>query len=393
MMLAANRMHRKNRFDALIVGAGPAGATAAFILANNGYRVGIIDKRSFPRFKLCGGLLSQKTITLLRDVFNVRVSDLEANGVIHCRSNSYGVGDRSGKYLKGNLRFPFHFVNRNLYDLQWLHKATVAGAKVFFEEKVETVDFAGGKVSTRSGKQFWGRFIIAADGVFSRVRSLLSQRGLINDRRKQDIADALEIFIHREVSPDFTDDPYIYCGFTSWGYAWSFPGSQYQILGICALKRKRCRSIAKCFDDFLKAQGVTAEHFSSAKGFALPYGNYLHKAGYKNILLIGDAGGFADPVLGEGIYYAHKSAQLACVAIKQSFNNPQDVLKLYNQLLNRTVIIELKYAKMIRQILFSLPDRWHFAVLAFMLKQIPDKLVETVHGQRSFKLLRPLTAI
>ena len=384
---------RKNWFDALIVGAGPAGATAAFILASNGYKVGIIEKRRFPRSKLCGGLLSQKTIKLLGDIFKISVTDLTANGVIHYQSNYYGVGDRSGGFLQGKLAFPFHFVNRNLYDLQWLDKATAAGANVFFEEKVETVDLINGKVFTRTGKQFGGRFLIAADGVFSRIRALLSQRGLISGRRLQDIAAALEISISRETSHDFADHPNIYYGFTPWGYAWSFPGPQDQILGMCALKPKLRQSISKYFNDFLKVQGVAMEHFRNVKGSALPYGNYLQKAGHKNILLIGDAGGFADPFLGEGIYYAHKSAELACAAIGQSFNRSQNALKLYHQLLNSSIITELKYAKMIRQILFSLPRRWHFKVLAFMLKQAPDKLVEAVQGQRSFKLLRPLTPI
>jgi geranylgeranyl reductase family protein len=383
-------MHAKNRFDVLIVGAGPAGATAAFILASNGYRVAVIEKKRFPRFKLCGGLLSQKTIKLLKDVFNTDAGDLEANGVIHYQSTTYGVGDRSGNCLKGKLEFPFHFVNRNLYDLQWLHKATVAGASVFFEEKVEAIDIASGKVSTRTGKQFWGHFIIAADGVFSRIRSLLAQRGLIGTRRMQDIAAALEIFIPREASSEFADHPNIYYGFTPWGYAWSFPGPRDQVLGICALKRKRRPSIAKCFNDFLRAQGVAPAHFSNMKGFALPYGNYLRKAGYNNLLLIGDAGGFADPFLGEGIYYAHRSAQLACTAIRQSFNQPQNVLTVYNQLLNQSVIAELKYVQILRQLIFSLPSRWHFKLVAFLLKQMPDKWAEAVHGQRSVKLLRPL---
>ena len=392
-MLPGNRMRIKNRFDALVVGAGPAGATAAFILARNGYTVGIIEKKKFPRFKLCGGLISQKTIQLLRDIFNINLSELKANGVIHYQSSLYGLSDRSGDCLKGKLAFPFYFVNRNRYDLQWLDQAVVAGAKVFFEEKVETVDLAGGKVYTRTGKQFGGRFIIAADGVFSRIRSGLSQRGLINGCRIQDIAAALEIFVPRETSSDFADYPNIYYGYTPWGYAWSFPGPHDQILGMCALRRKLRHPIARCFNEFLKAQGIAVEHFPKAKRYALPYGNYLHQAGYKNILLVGDAGGFADPFLGEGLYYAHKTAQLASAAIWQSFDKPQRVLKYYNHSLNRSVITELKYARIIRQILFSLPRRCHFKVLAFMLKRVPDQLAEAVQGQRSFKLLRPLTPI
>lgn len=390
-MPSVNDMHQKNSFDVLIVGAGPAGATAAFILANSGYRVGLIEKKRFPRFKLCGGLLSRKTIKLLEDIFNTDLDDLSADGVIHYQSNAYGVGDENGNLLRGKLSFPFHFVNRNLYDLQWLQKATAAGATVFFEESAVSIDFADGKISTQTGKHFWGRFIIAADGVFSHIRSVLSRQGLINGRSMQDIAAALEIFVPREALSRRADYPNIYYGFAPWGYAWSFPGPQYQILGICTLKRKLRRPLTFCFNDFLKAQGVSAELFPKAKGFGLPYGNYLHKAGYKNLLLIGDAAGFADPFFGEGIYYAHKSAQLACAAIKESFSRPQAAVTLYNQLLKRPVITELKYAKMLRRILFSLPKRWHFKLVNFLFRKMPDQLAETVHGQRSFRLLRPLS--
>jgi hypothetical protein len=77
----------------------------------------------------------------------------------------------------------------------------------------------------------------------------------------QDIAAALEIFIPRDASSDFADHPNIYYGFMPWGYAWSFPGPQDQILGICALKRKHRQSIARCFNDFLRSQGVATECF------------------------------------------------------------------------------------------------------------------------------------
>ena len=84
------------------------------------------------------------------------------------------------------------------------------------------------------------------------------------------------------------------------------------------------------------------------KGYPLPYGNYLTKPGHNNILLIGDACGLADPLLGEGIYYAHKSGQIAAMAVLKSYNNPDNALKIYKKLLHGSLIIELKYAKIWR---------------------------------------------
>ncbi|MCJ7616605.1 MAG: FAD-dependent oxidoreductase, partial [Desulfobacterales bacterium] len=56
-------------YDVIIIGAGPSGSTAAFVLANRGFKVLVIDKHKFPRHKLCAGLLTWKTIKVLEDVF------------------------------------------------------------------------------------------------------------------------------------------------------------------------------------------------------------------------------------------------------------------------------------------------------------------------------------
>ena len=58
-----------SRFDAVVVGAGPAGASAACALASNGLRVALLDRAKFPRDKLCGGLLSQRSLRIIGDVF------------------------------------------------------------------------------------------------------------------------------------------------------------------------------------------------------------------------------------------------------------------------------------------------------------------------------------
>ncbi len=386
-------MHPKNHYDALIIGAGPAGATAAYLLATDGCRVGIIEKSRFPRFKLCGGLLTQKTIELLKNIFNTEANDLKSKDVIQYQSNFYGVGDCNGNFLQGKLGFPFHFVDRQIYDAFWVETAVKAGAELIVEEKAETLDIAKGQAVTQSGRQFKGRFIIAADGVFSRMRSRLSQLELVKCRRRQDVAAALEVFIAREKLPGTQDYPAIYFGYVPWGYAWSFPGPHNQIFGICSLKAKAKQTLAKSFKNFIQAQRIPPQEFANPRGYALPYGNYLSNAGYKNILLIGDAGGFADPLLGEGIYYSHKSAQMAVDAIKQSWSHPQKAQAFYSQLLKASIITELKYAKMIRQFLFSLPAQWHYRLVSFWLKKMPRKLEEAVQGQRSFKLLLPKSSI
>jgi flavin-dependent dehydrogenase len=92
----------------------------------------------------------------------------------------------------------------------------------------------------------------------------------------------------------------------------------------------------------------------------------------------------------QGIYYAHKSAQLAAKAAIQSFANPDEVFKLYRQWLKASVISELRYARAGRQIIYSLPGAWPFRAISFLLRTIPQICEETIQGQRSFKWFRPI---
>jgi len=70
-------------YDVIIVGGGPAGTTAAYLLDKKGYEVLIIDKKKFPRNKLCGGLLTKKTLNILSDIYNFNVKDLKKDKVIN----------------------------------------------------------------------------------------------------------------------------------------------------------------------------------------------------------------------------------------------------------------------------------------------------------------------
>jgi geranylgeranyl reductase family protein len=374
-------------YDAIIIGAGPAGSTAAYITASLGLKTLIIDENSFPRDKLCGGLLTWKTIRLLESIFRTDLERLNCENIIQYQSFDYAVCSSRNRSVTGKLDFPFHFVNREKYDQFLLNQAIDAGSHLIAGEKVVAIDCGQGKVKTNRGSTFRGKFILGADGVFSRVRSALTSGGSIDFGWKNGLATAIEIKVSKDKYTHLRGYPSIYWGYNSWGYAWSFPGPADQILGMCALNIKAGKQIRKCFLAFLESQSIMEDEGTRFMSHPLPYGNYLMNPGHGNILLLGDAAGLVDPFLGEGIYYAHKSAQLAATALAGSCNDPHGARQRYTRLLRQLVIPELKYAKIGRQILFSLPRGCYFSVLTFFLRRMPKMCEQTIQGQRSFKWL------
>src|SRR5210317_1081613 len=116
-------MDHKYNFDVIVIGAGPAGSTAAYLLASKGFRVLILDKDTFPRDKLCGGLLTCKTIKLLEGTFRITVDVLKSKHIITCSSIKYRVVSSTGSSFTSQLAYPFHFVQRTVYDSFWLKMA------------------------------------------------------------------------------------------------------------------------------------------------------------------------------------------------------------------------------------------------------------------------------
>jgi flavin-dependent dehydrogenase len=101
-----------------------------------------------------------------------------------------------------------------------------------------------------------------------------------------------------------------------------------------------------------------------------------------------DAAGLADPFLGEGIYYAHRSAQLAAQAVSESRSQPESAIGRYRKSFHRAIYPELRYARAGRQIIFSLPPSFYFPVLTILLRLMPKVCEETIQGQRTFRWLQ-----
>ena len=387
------RKGRENSFDAIIIGAGPAGSTAAYLLASNGLKVLVLDRHAFPRDKLCGGLLTLKTVRLLERIFKTPVSFLKDQDIITYQSVAYQVGNNRGISVRGRLAYPFHFVQRKAYDLFWLKLAQKAGARFRPHEKIVALDLTSKKITTDRGHEFYGNFIFGADGALSKTRRFLIAKGLIQPARHAGMATALEAFISNRHTTGLADHPAIYFGYIPWGYAWSFPGQHLRTLGIVGLNARAGRYLRAGWHNFLASLDIPRRQPILPRSHPLPYGNFLTRPGYGSVLLLGDACGLADPLLGEGIYYAHKSAQLAANACLNFYNRPQAVVKCYTRYLKRDIITELRYVQIARQIIFSLPGSWPYRILSSLLKAIPHQCEETIQGQRSFKWLRKIAML
>jgi flavin-dependent dehydrogenase len=244
-------------------------------------------------------------------------------------------------------------------------------------------------VITRNGEKWTGRFVIGADGVHSRVRRALLQARKIAAPRHCGTAAALECRVPRHAGA-FPNHPAIYYGFVPWGYAWSFPGPKEQLLGIAALKARASRRVGAGFQAFLESLGLAGANGLRLHSHPIPYGNHLDPPGHAHLLLVGDAAGLAEPFLGEGIYFAQRSAQLAAQAVLECRAHPPAALGRYRERLRAIIYPELRYARAGRQIIFSFPPRFYFPILAALLRLMPKLCEETIQGRRSFRWFRRL---
>ncbi len=148
--------------SAVIIGAGPAGASAALLLARAGVRVTIVEAKAFPRVKVCGEFISPAATHLLEGL--VAREELEAIGARRAETFVLEVGRREYAW---KLPRPAWAVSRHALDAMLLDRARAAGAEVVQPAKAERVELAddGARLVLRDGREFAGDVLIHADGL------------------------------------------------------------------------------------------------------------------------------------------------------------------------------------------------------------------------------------
>jgi geranylgeranyl reductase family protein len=312
-----------DRYDAVVVGAGPAGSVAALVLARGGARVALVDKAEFPRDKACGDLIGPRGVGLLDDL-GVAVPDAGQGADLLVVGPS---GHRSRLPAFPGRAYPGHgvVVPRVLFDDALRAAALAAGAEPV-RARVSAADPGpGGRMRAliaSDGRRLEADAFIGADGALSAVARLA---GML------DPDTALWGFAIRAYVPAEVPLPLlVLLDAAPWriypGYGWLFPGDNGQAnvgIGVGLGTRRRQAPLR---DDLARfcAQLRSAGDLAAGAQPGPVTGGWLRMGGTGtppaagNVLLAGDAAGLINPLQGEGIGPAMVSARLAAQALLAS---------------------------------------------------------------------------
>jgi len=302
------------RCDAVVVGAGPAGAVTALCLARAGARVALVDKRRFPRDKACGDLIGPRGVRLLADLGLVLPGARRAGDMIVIAPN----GSRALLPALPGVDYAGHAlaITRQRFDATLVDAAVAAGAAMIHER---VVGLDGSRVHLAGGDHLTADVIVGADGAMSQIAEAA---GLVDDRH------TLWGFALRSYVDTPVELPYIVLWEPQrWqlfpGYGWVFPtadGGANVGLGLAVgAHRQDARRASEYFREFLRY--AAHEGLLPVAGGGDRLGGWLKMGAVGtdpargNVLLVGDAAGLINPLQGEGIAQAMASGRAAAAAI------------------------------------------------------------------------------
>jgi geranylgeranyl reductase family protein len=342
-------------YDAVVVGMGPAGATAAYELSRAGLSVLAIEKETHPRYKVCGGGLSARIDRILEDDYKSVVEH-----TIYGIQFSYRGADPLSLDCSSPIAY---MVMRDRFDHFLVEKARQVGTEVHEDEPVTSCRQLpdGIEVTTDRGR-YLAKVLIGADG----ANSLVAQQ-LFPGRRSRRMA-TLESEIPIGPAPHYpgTGRALIDIGATPAGYAWIFPKQERLSIGVGDL-RGGLASPKKIFDQFVRDEkGLAPWKVPQPVGHPLPLFSEHSGANRESVglvsgraLLVGDAGHLVDPLFGEGIYYAVRSGQLAAESILSQLKDERRSLADYEEAVRREIYEEFRVAVRMASIVYSYPRLCH----------------------------------
>lgn len=285
--------------DVVVVGAGPAGALAAYALAERGASVVLLDRARFPRDKPCGGGLTQRAIRLLPFAVDPVVEDRVFRIDFRLR---YGAS-----FQRSSEQPLVHMTQRRRLDAFLVERAIGVGAELRDGVKASQVETDGSGVVVRTDSgEVRAALAIGADGA-NGVSAAAVARPV---RRTHCIAFEGNVPYETASSDRHRGRVLLELGVVPGGYAWIFPKADHVNVGVAGWEGEG-PNLRLHLRRLLAAHGFPGEAVVGLRGHRLPLRAAHAPLAGNRVLLVGDAAGLVDPLSGDGIYEAALSAQMA----------------------------------------------------------------------------------
>jgi geranylgeranyl reductase family protein len=364
-----------NVHDVAIVGAGPAGACAARVLAEAGARVVLIEKHALPRYKTCGGGVVERALRGLPPAVRAAV---EATVVERpCHEAEIDLGFDGLHFRAGRARPLISMVMRDRFDEALVTAADRAGADV--RERCTVRGLAAGADRVEldtTGGPITARFVVAADGATSETARLA---GWAPPRRHAPAVEA-EVHVAHADFARFSEAARFDFGPMPAGYGWVFPKRAHLSIGVCTMRAgvNLNTSLAR----YLDTLGLTRVDHVEKHGFFIPLGPRREGPVRGRVLLAGDAAALADPVTGEGISAAIETGTLAARAIVDGAGDVRRVGRRYNRALGG-IRREVRIGRVLAHLTYESP-RFKRVLFRAHGQALANAMTEVLAGDRTY---------
>ena len=326
-------------YDVIVVGLGPGGSTTAYQLAQKGHQVLGLEKYKMPRYKPCGGCLSAKIQNILDEDLLLLAEEVITKVVL----TFHGEGD-----ITVSSPDPIaYMVSREKFDHYLFKKAEAAGAELHDGEPATQIEVLKDHYLVHTTRTTYGcRFLVGADG----VNGIVSKK--LGYGPKPDIAVALEgeVTIRPEYLDELDGTVRLDVGIIPYGYGWIFPKEDYWSIGVGSIKSldEHPKSYYNVFLEEQRLDEIVLDE--QRRGYRIPLFASQHSQLFKDrSLLVCDAAALVDPFLGEGIYYAIRSGQIAAETLHLAIEMGHDDLSSYQDRVAREFFPEFEAAHKIAQ--------------------------------------------